>query len=194
MSEGRGGISGRFRDFLSMTRMPFAFIQTIFIILGFLQAGGSDFLRLFLGVVALGPSLIYGGVYILNDIADIDSDRKNPKKEKRAITSSRIGTKNAFFTALSLIAVGFAMALYISRGFALICLIVLLNNLAYSFGPRFKDRLHLGLLSCSLNYPLRFLAGISIANTGKFDILPPLLFFLIALNGFSAYRIYDSRN
>jgi len=180
-----------FRDFLSMTRMPFAFTQTLFIILGFLHAGGTDYFKLFLAVLALGPTFIYGGIYMLNDVADREFDRLHPKKRNRAITSGRISVRTVVLLSMFLIACGLAIAFYLGKTFVLISVAVLANNLLYAYGPRLKDRLYWGLLSCSMNYPLRFLAGSVVVNTSSIAILPAVMFFLIALNGFSSYRIYD---
>ncbi|MBM3309300.1 MAG: hypothetical protein FJY77_03515 [Candidatus Altiarchaeales archaeon] len=184
----------KLQDFFSITRIPFAFTQTLFVILGFLHAGGRDYFALLLAVLALGPSFLYGGVYILNDVADKQFDLQHPKKRGRVIASGKISVKTALLLSAFLIAVGLAVAVYIGASFALVSLSVLLNNLLYACGPRLKDKLYFGLLSCSLNYPLRFLAGGVAADTGKIAVMPAVLFFFIALNGFSAYRIYDKKS
>lgn len=181
-------------DFLSMTRMPFSLTQTLFIILGFMHAGGTDVFRIFLAAFALGPTLIYGGIYILNDIADRKSDSQHPKKKQRAIASGRVSVNTAVVLAAVLITAGLAIATMLGSAFTLICLTAIANNLAYSYGPRLKERLYPGLLSCSLNYPLRLMAGSSIVSLTMRDTLPAFLFFLIALNGFSSYRIYDAKS
>lgn len=181
-------------DFMKMTRIPYAFTQTLFIALGFLHAGGLDIKLLALGMLALSPLMAYGGVYILNDLADREHDRAHPKKRDRAIASGRIAKGKALVLALTLMLAGLALSLYLGFWFAVITAIVIANNLAYSFRPRFKDSLFLGLLSCSLNYPLRFLAGVSLAQTSVSGLLQAALLFLIALHGFSAYRIYDIKS
>jgi 4-hydroxybenzoate polyprenyltransferase len=180
------------RDFFSMTRIPFSFTQTLFIILGFVYAGGRDPAKMLLAVIALGPTLIYGGVYILNDTADREFDIQHPKKRHRVITSGRMSVGAASTLAAALITAGLAVASYIGFEFTLICAVVVINNLAYSYGPRLKERGYAGLLSCSLNYPLRFMAGSSIVSISPKGTVLSLLFFLIALNGFSAYRIYNT--
>ncbi|MDD5111290.1 MAG: UbiA family prenyltransferase [Candidatus Altiarchaeota archaeon] len=178
-------------DFMSVTRMPFSLIQTLFIALGYIHAGGNDGITLLLAILTLGPTLIYGGIYILNDVADREYDRTHPAKKQRIVASGRLNERTAIALSAVMLAAGFALAAYISRTFAGWCFVILANNLLYSFRPRLKGYLYLGLFSCSLNYPLRFLAGSSIAYGGLTGLLPAWLIFLVALHGFSAYRIYD---
>jgi len=194
VSGGKPGIRGGLVDFMSLTRTPFAFTQTLFVVLGFVYAGGSDWGRLFLGALSLSPLLLYGGIYILNDVSDREFDRVHPRKKQRVVPSERISVSAAVSLAAALVALGLGAALWVGHMFALACVSVFVNNLLYSFGPRLKNRLYLGLLSCSLNYPLRFLAGSSIVSLGGGEAAPALLLMAIALNGFSAYRVSDIRS
>lgn len=182
---------------LKLTRIPMAFTQTIFIVLGFIAANGSDYVRLLLGVLILGPTLIYGGIYVLNDIVDREQDKMHPKKRMRPLPAGDVGAGFASTLAVVLLVTGYGAAYLLLGGlFFMISIVILVNNLTYFLYPRLKDRLYLGMLSCSLNYPLRFLAGASLAATTIDDPVTALagLFLILALEGFISYRIYDAVN
>lgn len=72
--------------------------------------------------------------YIINDLRDIKSDINHPKKKNRPIASGRIGTKEALFVSLVILAISFLLSLKFSFLFILIVLAYLLLTVAYSFG------------------------------------------------------------
>src|SRR5659263_497753 len=50
--------------------------------------------------------LLSGGEYIINDIIDLEKDKKHPKKQKRPIASGRLRLNFALLSAITLIVVG----------------------------------------------------------------------------------------
>jgi len=174
-------------------RVPFAFVQTIFIILGFLAADGTDFLKLISAIIILGPTLIYGGIYIINDIVDLQFDILHPKKKVRPLITGDLDVNSAGNLAVILLIVGFLAAFLLNRTFFIFSLLILFNNLMYSIFPRLKDNIYSGMISCSINYSLRFLAGASLVRIDWNILLLAILFFAIAMIGFISYRIYDMK-
>ena len=68
-------------------------------------------------------SMVSSIVYIINDINDIENDRKNPAKQNRPLASGRISVKNAKITVIVL----FAIAVFLST------VLYRLNNNIYTY-------------------------------------------------------------
>lgn len=68
-------------------------------------------------------SMVSSIVYIINDINDIENDRKNPAKQNRPLASGRISVKNAKITVIVL----FAIAVFLST------VLYRLNNNVYTY-------------------------------------------------------------
>ena len=77
-------------------------------------------------------SLIASVVYIINDIADIEADRQHPTKRNRPIPAGKLPISVAWVAAGVIVLGCFPLAALLSWQFAIICLIYLLLNLAYS--------------------------------------------------------------
>ncbi|MBD3670834.1 MAG: decaprenyl-phosphate phosphoribosyltransferase [Gammaproteobacteria bacterium] len=109
-------------------------------------------------VVALAFSLLSSSIYIINDIADRESDSQHPKKRHRPIAAGRVGVKEAMVLASLL----FVFALGLAWGtVGLAALVVLavyfIMNLGYSFG--LKHVVILDVFLIAAGFMLRILAG-----------------------------------
>ena len=87
----------------------------------------------------LSFSLMCSVVYIINDIKDIEKDRKHPEKKTRPLASGRIKKKNAYALLTVLLVVSLVLNMFSTTGknltisyLLLICYLVL--NILYSFG------------------------------------------------------------
>lgn len=98
-----------------------------------------------------------GAVYLLNDVADVESDRLHPVKKRRPIASGSLAVRTAVTTAvlLGLACLGLSFAL--GPAFAACAALYLALNLAYSF--RLKEVVIVDVLSVSLGFVLRAVAG-----------------------------------
>ncbi|MFZ5911286.1 MAG: UbiA family prenyltransferase, partial [Chloroflexota bacterium] len=68
-------------------------------------------------------SLVASVVYIINDIADVEADRKHPIKRNRPIAAGKLPIPVAWGAAILLILVAFPAAYWLSPAFALIALL-----------------------------------------------------------------------
>jgi len=103
--------------------------------------------------------LVQGAMYAINDIADAEKDRKHPSKRFRPIASGAITARKAYAFAALLLAAAFALGLALSPLILAIDVLLFLNNVAYSFWPRLKDKKYIDIASVALNFPLRVMAG-----------------------------------
>ncbi|MFB6088517.1 MAG: UbiA family prenyltransferase [Candidatus Aenigmatarchaeota archaeon] len=116
------------------------------------------FRLLFLGIINL--VLIQGVIYSLNDIADLEEDRKHPEKKKRPIAAGKVSERTAKIFSLLLLLVACSIGFYLDFRIFLADLSLLAINLIYSYRPfRLKDRKYLDVLSPALNFPLRVAVG-----------------------------------
>ncbi len=86
-----------------------------------------------LGFVAF--CMISSVVYIINDIRDVEKDRKHPTKCNRPIAAGKVSVRNAWILAAVLFAIAVVCNILIFNIIATILLaLYLILNLAYSFG------------------------------------------------------------
>ena len=79
--------------------------------------------------------LISSVVYIVNDIRDVEKDRKHPAKCKRPIAAGKISARNAWMLAAALLAAAVVCnALTFNLPATILLALYLVLNLAYSFG------------------------------------------------------------
>jgi 4-hydroxybenzoate polyprenyltransferase len=101
--------------------------------------------------------VLSGVVYLVNDIADRESDRVHPLKARRAIASGALPVPVAAGAALALGAVGLAAAYFIGQGFAAVAAAYLLLQILYS-GP-LKHIVIIDVLTIAIGFVLRAAAG-----------------------------------
>jgi 4-hydroxybenzoate polyprenyltransferase len=98
-----------------------------------------------------------GTVYLVNDLVDLPRDRLHPRKRLRPLASGALLPGPARVVAFGLGALCLGLSVTLGRPFALAALLYLLLNLAYSF--RLKGIVILDVISLSLGFPLRAVAG-----------------------------------
>lgn len=122
--------------------------------------------------------ILSGSEYIINDILDIEEDRKHPKKCKRPIASGELKVPYAllFVTILASVAVGGAY--FVNRQFLIISITYLLLILFYSIF--LKHLIIVDLLIVSIGFVIRAVGGCLAINV---SISPWLIIsaFLLAL-------------
>jgi decaprenyl-phosphate phosphoribosyltransferase len=102
--------------------------------------------------------LAAGGVYVLNDLKDIQEDRQHPAKKNRPLASGAIPPRRAMiFMAVLLLLAAWAGTLLPKPDFLLILGAYLLLNVAYSFF--LKHQAIIDVVCIALGFVLRVLAG-----------------------------------
>jgi 4-hydroxybenzoate polyprenyltransferase len=102
-------------------------------------------------------SALSGGVYLVNDLADLERDRLHPRKRQRPLASGALPVGVARVAAVLLLAGGLGAGLVLGPGFVVVALAYVVLNLAYSFG--LKNVVILDALAVSLGFVLRAVAG-----------------------------------
>lgn len=99
-----------------------------------------------MGVVCF--SLISSSIYIINDLRDVENDRKHPKKKLRPIASGKVKKSTAFGILFACLFFALTLSLCIGNYNALgmLLLYFALNN-AYSFGLKNKPILDVLILA-----------------------------------------------
>ncbi len=109
-----------------------------------------------LGVVCF--SLVSSAVYILNDIKDIEKDRKHSTKKNRPIASGRVSQKTAIAVLLLCLVISACLSILLLRTKGISILIIyFLLNVAYSLGLKNKPIIDVFILASG--FLLRIIYG-----------------------------------
>lgn len=151
--------------------------------------------------------LLASAVYILNDVVDVEADRKHPVKKLRPIPAGIVPIPAARVVFVGLIITVVVGGAVLSPAFLATALGYLANNLAYSF--KVKKVAYLDVLSIALGFELRVLAGAFAAGVPASHYLVIVMFLLAMFLGLgkrlhelavageghtrSALRAYDPR-
>ncbi len=130
------------------------------LILGHKLGDPGAILNCVLGLFLMG--ITASGTYLLNDIADLPSDRLHRTKRNRAIAAGRIAPLHALAGALALILMGLIGGAVLSTAFALGLLTYVVLSLTYSAvlkGIPLLDTLTIGGL-----FTLRLALGVELAG------------------------------
>jgi 4-hydroxybenzoate polyprenyltransferase len=117
-------------------------------------------------------SMIASLVYVMNDMLDVENDRKHPTKKARPFASGHLPIKAGFFLAPILGAISFLLASTIGWSFSGVILLYLAVNVVYSI--RLKEEIMLDVVTLASFYTMRIMAGSAATNIA---ISPWLLSF-----------------
>lgn len=120
--------------------------------------------------------LLSSAVYIINDILDVQSDRAHPQKKDRPIASGALPVGIAIVFAVVLLVITFPVAYILSPGFALICVLYFVMNLAYS--KWLKHVPLLDVLIIAAGFVLRVAGGVMLIQVQRFS---PWLYVVMTL-------------
>lgn len=115
---------------------------------------------LLLGFLAL--SATSSACYVINDVKDAAQDAYHPRKKHRPLASGEMSRASALIFSITLLGFSLIVSYLVSIPFLLLCTFLFLNSITYTFFLR--DIAWLDLLSISLNYIIRSLAGGEIVN------------------------------
>lgn len=111
--------------------------------------------------------LLTSGIYLINDIIDLDADRKHPRKKKRPIASGALPVPVAAGAAALFLALALGLGYLLTPLFALVCLIYVLLNLSYSVWLKHLPIIDVMVLAGF--YVLRVGAGVALIDVQRFS-------------------------
>lgn len=110
-----------------------------------------------LGLAFAAFSLCASMVYILNDLIDLDSDRRHPRKSRRVFASGELSILTGLILAMALGMISLGLALLVGFPFTLALLLYCVLTSAYSFA--LKRVLLVDCIVLAGLYTLRIVAG-----------------------------------
>jgi 4-hydroxybenzoate polyprenyltransferase len=116
------------------------------------------------------------GTYLVNDLADLASDRAHPVKKMRALASGAISAPVGLGLGIALVVLGVAGAFFLAADFGILLSLYVALSLAYSV--RLREFALLDVIVIGTLFTLRVLMGIVLADV---PISPWLLSFSMFL-------------
>jgi 4-hydroxybenzoate polyprenyltransferase len=169
-------------DYLQLLR-PKQWIKNLFVFAALIFARDVFQLPL-LGLTAAAFvcfSLSSSGVYIINDILDVEHDRNHPVKRHRPIASGRIPVGSALCLALALLAAGLIGSFLVTWPLGLVVLVYISIMVLYSLW--LKQQVILDVFTIAAGFILRVVAG---AAATRVYLSPWLLLCTVFLSLFIA--------
>lgn len=130
--------------------------------------------------------LASSAVYLINDIADVEADRKHPEKKHRPIASGKLPLNTAWLAAILLVAIALPLGYFLSPALAIILAVYLAINILYSRWLKHIPILDVFIVSSG--FVLRVAAGVALITVERFS---PWLYMITTL--FSLYIGFGKR-
>jgi 4-hydroxybenzoate polyprenyltransferase/phosphoserine phosphatase len=124
------------------------------------QLGLADVERALLGFLCL--CFLTSGTYLINDLLDVEADRRHPRKRNRPIANGDLPLPIAALASLALIGLALTVAFFLSWPFLFTLLAYLALTLAYSF--RLKRMGLADVLVIAILFTLRIAAGMALQS------------------------------
>lgn len=102
-------------------------------------------------------SLAASAVYILNDLVDIEADRKHPTKRSRPLAAGTVPMTAALYAAGTLVLASTTLAFLVAAQFAGVLISYLLLTTAYSF--YLKRKMLVDVIALAILYTIRVVGG-----------------------------------
>ncbi|MBZ0270004.1 decaprenyl-phosphate phosphoribosyltransferase [bacterium] len=141
---------------------PQQWIKNIVVFAGVVFAGRlTDLLYLEHALAAFVVfCLASSGIYVFNDLLDVEKDRLHPEKRTRPIAAGTVGKGAALTTALVLWAAAGAAAFALGPRFGVTIVGFLVLNVLYS--AWLKSQVIIDVLSISVSFMLRAIGGVQV--------------------------------
>ncbi|WP_445492854.1 UbiA family prenyltransferase [Rhodopseudomonas sp. RCAM05734] len=120
----------------------------------------AEILRVMTGFILLGS--LASATYLVNDLFDLSSDRRHPRKSKRPLASGELPVAWAVVAAPLIIALTLLFGYLLEPAFGAVLALYLVMTLAYSF--RLKQTPVIDVLLIGLVFTLRVVAGMSLGS------------------------------
>ena len=126
--------------------------------------------------------VLSSSLYILNDLKDLEEDKRHPIKSKRPLASGRLKKSHAILSFVIISSLGFILAVTLNRNFFIIALVYFILQIAYSF--RLKHVVILDVFVIAAGFLIRVVAGglaIEVSLSSWLLICTTLLALFLAL-------------
>ena len=133
-------------------------------------------------LLALAFCMISSAIYILNDISDVENDRKHEVKKNRPIAAGQISIPSAWVLFICLTIIGFGMAILVNFFAFLLILSYVIINILYS--RWLKTKVLIDCFCIAAGFVLRVLVGGTIVSDGVSDWM---FLTVLALSLFMAF-------
>ncbi len=111
--------------------------------------------------------LVTSSIYLINDVVDLDADRKHPHKKKRPIASGALPIPVAIGAAVVFLVSALFLGYLLSPIFAIVCAIYAGLNLSYSVWLKHQPIIDVMVLAGF--YVLRVGAGVALIDVQRFS-------------------------
>lgn len=126
------------------------------------------------------------GIYLLNDLRDLEQDRNHPTKRLRPLASGAVNPSTAFIVMGLLLAGSLVGSFVLRAEFAVILLSYVILNIAYSFG--LKRMVIVDVMVIALGFVFRAVAGAVVIGVATSPWLILCTLTLALLVGFGKRR------
>ncbi len=176
---------------LLVSLRPYQWIKNILLFSGLVFSGS-----LFKGEAAghalqafISFCLASSGVYLFNDLRDLQADRQHPVKRNRPLAAGTVPMPLALVTLLVLLTGALLGSLQLNRSFTFMLGVYLLVNLGYSCG--LKHVVILDVILVALGFVLRAVAGAVVVRVAPSHwlILCTLMLALLVVSGKRRYDL-----
>lgn len=148
---------GAFRSYVRTLR-PHQWLKNVLVFLPLIAGHKVDGSAVMAAAVAfIAFSLVASGVYIVNDLLDLPSDRSHPRKKNRPFASGAIPARHGLILAPLLFFVGFGLSAALGPRFLAVLGMYLIITTAYSFW--LKKRAVVDICTLAVLYTVRIIAG-----------------------------------
>jgi 4-hydroxybenzoate polyprenyltransferase len=142
------------------------------------------FLKTFISFILL--SLLTSGLYIFNDIIDLENDKHHPVKKERPLAKGHFSKKFAYSTAIIFISLSLLFSLFLNYKLTLIFIFYMLINILYTI--YLKRIVIIDVFIIALNFTLRIYSGSIVTGINISSWLVLCTLFLSLFLGFSKRR------
>jgi 4-hydroxybenzoate polyprenyltransferase/phosphoserine phosphatase len=140
------------------TLRPHQWLKNILVFVPMFAAHQFDTATLSASLIAfVAFSLIASGIYVLNDLLDLDADRAHPRKKYRPFASGIIPIQHGGILILIMMGLGTFLALLLGAAFVTTMVIYIVANLTYSM--KLKRMIAVDILFLAGLYTIRMIAG-----------------------------------
>lgn len=179
-------------SFIALMR-PKQWIKNVVIFAGVVFAGRlSDPEYVRNAVAAFGVfCLLSSGIYVFNDLIDVEKDRLHPEKRHRPIAAGKVAKGPAVALSIALWIIGAGAAFWLGPRLGWTAIAFLLLNVAYSLW--LKRQVIIDVMAISVSFMIRAIAGVEVLR----DLDPGVAlsqwlllctFFLALVMGFGKRR------